>query len=473
MLECAGPNHTHHRLTMKIRRRHFLHLAFASAAPLGACSSESSDVTPDADGSAPPADSGISGDTGSPDAGGVADVVADAATPDATAEVCPPGSGNSEMVGPYWMHLAGDTALVRFILRGTAGACVNFGEGYTTPATLTSFTDEVEFEWPDPIFEAPFPDVPGTYTRHEAAIPLGESGLPIPFRIVEQSGAAHEGACPPPPRGRPIRVAWVADTMTGIFESVAQRILEQEPDIVIHGGDIQYSANPFDTWLGFFENLRPVLAKAYFHVCIGNHEFDDYDNDVDEFESMYRRFFDNQTGPGTGVSHHELRLGQTSWLLLNSEQEFENVDGEQHRWMRERIDAANADPDVAQVIACYHRPMWTFGRSFPRPEARANVHSVFVEKGVKVAFAGHEHSYQRFLVDGVNHIVDGGGGASGYDPDLRLPTYELSFPEEIPLRQTKSRTHGICVVDIAEDGSIEVFRITDTGQEVDRFTVGV
>jgi hypothetical protein len=467
---------------MKIRRRQFLRIA--ATASLTACSSESDDSTP-ASGDTGPGTDGTSdttldsgADAGTDGAVGIdAAADTDGGATDGSAADADAGDEDvvapeSVMSGPFWMHLAGDTALVRFVLKGEVGASVRFGEGEGEFAQLRSVTDEVEFFWPPPVFEAVHPDIAGTYTLHEATIPLAGATAPIPFVIIEDSGAETEGACPlPPSADRPFKIVWVADTMTGQFEEIAQMIAAENADLVVHGGDIQYQSNPLDTWLGFFENFRDVLQTTYTHFIIGNHEYDDYPSGVDEFDSQYRRFFDQQTGPDTGVHYHELRVGPLSWLLLNSEAEFDDAQSPQLQWAAERLQAANDDANIKQIVVGFHRPYYTFGSSTPRQSARAAVHPLLRDAGVKLVFNGHEHSYQRFTVDGVTYAVDGGGGALSYNTDERIEEIRAENPDEIELRDVAERSYGICILDVAVDGTIAVKRLAVDSSETDSFTV--
>ena len=55
------------------------------------------------------------------------------------------------------------------------------------------------------------------------------------------------------------------------------------------------------------------------------------------------------------------------------------------------------------------------GRSLDRyPELRDQLHRLFMSKKVTAVFAGHEHTYKRMKVDGIDYIVTGGAGARLY-----------------------------------------------------------
>jgi acid phosphatase len=49
------------------------------------------------------------------------------------------------------------------------------------------------------------------------------------------------------------------------------------------------------------------------------------------------------------------------------------------------------------------------------PESRDRLESLFAKHKVDAVFAGHEHYYQRRMVDGIVHVITGGGGAPVYD----------------------------------------------------------
>jgi hypothetical protein len=79
--------------------------------------------------------------------------------------------------------------------------------------------------------------------------------------------------------------------------------------------------------------------------------------------------------------------------------------------------------------------------------------------GVSIVFAGHNHYYARAVVNDVQHVTTGGGGAPLYNPSSGYP-YVV----------TATRTHHFCTIEI--DGDVLDFKaITPAGAVIDSFTI--
>jgi hypothetical protein len=92
----------------------------------------------------------------------------------------------------------------------------------------------------------------------------------------------------------------------------------------------------------------------------------------------------------------------------------------------------------------FHRPIYTSGRyELPARFLRRVLEPVFVRHGVKVAFSGHEHVYQRTTAQqGITYFISGGAGslrigdlhrnalvAAGFDQDYHFMLIEISGDE--------------------------------------------
>src|SRR5262249_48778575 len=55
----------------------------------------------------------------------------------------------------------------------------------------------------------------------------------------------------------------------------------------------------------------------------------------------------------------------------------------------------------------------------------------FAEWGAEVVFSGHDHTYERLLIDGIPYIVQGLGGASKYAfPTPPLPQTQYRYNDD-------------------------------------------
>lgn len=461
-------------------RRTFLRTTAASTAVLAAgCGDE--DETPDsaadasADGSS--ADAGGAGDVGGADA--PADAASDAAdTLDATdatqgprgdAEALPDAQRPVRTKGPY---LVIDGGAVRWAVESAGDASltlvVEHGDDRWQVVPETS-TREIDFMWPPAAgLNVENRDEPGTYTVHTATVAGLPAGERVAWTMRGLRGGPVSGTVRVPQReATAFHAVWVSDTMFPASVPVAEAVAGAQPDLLLHGGDIQYQSNPLDTWNGYFLHFGAAMAQAPMHYCIGNHEYEQ----VEEIDAIYGRLFGIQ-GDGPDVGYHAFTWGGWRFVMLNSEVEFAR-NSAQGQWAEAELAAARDDAAVNGSVVCFHRPFFTFSKSSPNLSVREDMHALFVDYGVTLVLTGHNHCYERFEVDGITYIVDGGGGASLYDPNDHLADIEAERPEELALRVAYERTHGWLSLRFDADGGVEGVRTNDSGDVSDTFTLEV
>jgi 3',5'-cyclic AMP phosphodiesterase CpdA len=95
--------------------------------------------------------------------------------------------------------------------------------------------------------------------------------------------------------------------------------------------------------------------------------------------------------------------------------------GAQLKWLEEVLSKS----DKRHKFVFLHHPLYTEHRKGHHsgdcldqyPAQRDQLEALFVKNKVDAVFAGHEHFYQRKTVDGISHIITGGGGAPMYVKD--------------------------------------------------------
>jgi alkaline phosphatase len=148
-------------------------------------------------------------------------------------------------------------------------------------------------------------------------------------------------------------------------------------------------------WGELRDRIRPVP---------GNHDY------VDGSAAAYFDWFGPNAGePGEGW--YSYNLGSWHVVALNSQCEVVGCgpDSPQLEWLRE--DLADADADC--LAAYWHAPLLSSGRHGGSEEVRPLWDAV-TDAGVDVTLHGHDHTYERLTVDGVESFVVGTGGRSLY-----------------------------------------------------------
>ncbi len=199
-------------------------------------------------------------------------------------------------------------------------------------------------------------------------------------------------------------------------------------DLVLMVGDNIYGADsPADMQRKFETPYQGLLrAGVRFQATLGNH-----DNPNQRFYKPFnmtdRRYYTFRPPRTSGVRFFAL---DTNY-----------IDREQTDWLEKELQASTSD----WKIAFYHHPLYSSGRTHGSAlESRALLEPLFVKYGVSVAFAGHDHFYERIKPQkgGIVHWVCGAGGslrkgdiqktsltAKGFDTDYHVMIAEISGDE--------------------------------------------
>ena len=205
--------------------------------------------------------------------------------------------------------------------------------------------------------------------------------------------------------------------------AVIDALAGERPAFIVNTGDLVSAGSDRADWRRFHEENRPIfsLGIPYF-PGLGNHE---YMWNRDEGLANYFASF-----PGLrGRKWYELRFPPVLVLVLDSNLgELDDAEvSAQDRWLSEALAAAEKDDAIRHVIlTCHHAP---FTNSVVHGDSR-DVQEHFLSRRtpkVHVAFTGHVHAYERFLVDGVQCVVSGGGGAPLTPVDVEKPRHKDLF----------------------------------------------
>jgi len=203
-------------------------------------------------------------------------------------------------------------------------------------------------------------------------------------------------------------------------------------------GDIAYPDGSTTDFAACFEPawgpMRPRL-----HPAPGNHEYETPE------ASAYFAWFGAAAGePGQGW--YSWDLGAWHLVALNSNCAFVGgcgVGSPQLAWLQADLAAHPAEC----LLAYWHAPRYSSGRHGSLTHTDA-LWDALVGAGMDVALAGHDHSYERMVVDGVREFVVGTGGRSLYPfEDDALPATEIRHDD----------TYGLLRLDLGEGNYVWEF----------------
>jgi hypothetical protein len=205
----------------------------------------------------------------------------------------------------------------------------------------------------------------------------------------------------------------IGDTRSGgdNYSSLVRRAMEYKPNFVVNTGDMIFL--PAQTlWADFWQRSKPITVPYF--LTVGNH-------DVDAFmgEDLYKKEVDL---PGNKL-YYSFTVGGSLFVCLDSNipgQEEKITDG-QYKWLERELSTSGYEHKFVFV----HHPLYPekgkgnyYGDSLDKyPTERDSLEALFAKYKVNIVFVGHEHLYLRKVVDGIVHIITGGGGAPLYAGD--------------------------------------------------------
>jgi hypothetical protein len=231
----------------------------------------------------------------------------------------------------------------------------------------------------------------------------------------------------------PVRFALMGDWGTGkpeqyaIAEQMTATHARSPLDLVIGAGDNIYPNGSPERFGRCFEQPFEALLKRQvpFYTCLGNHDV----RDGAEAQMRYPLF---NMGGG---SYYTKRVGNgmVEFFMLDTN----DMDGRQTAW----LDRELARSQAVWKVPVFHHPLYSWARAHGSDEGlRRSLEPIFVRNGVRVAFSGHDHVYQRVTEQqGVQYFVSGAGGqlregnlerdryvAAGYDEDAHFMVLEAT-----------------------------------------------
>jgi hypothetical protein len=198
-------------------------------------------------------------------------------------------------------------------------------------------------------------------------------------------------------------------------------------DTVYEEGTAQQYARCFDpSWGGMRSRYRPA---------VGNHEY------LTRDAAGYFAYFGTSAGTA-GEGWYSYQLGAWHVVVLNSNCAIVGCGdrSSQMRWLQDDLAANPADC----LLAYWHHPRWSSGRHGSSTSVDG-FWQALQAAGADVVLSGHDHTYERVLVDGLREFVVGTGGRSIYP-------FEKS-----PLPQTEVRSdeaYGLLRLVLSVDGYV-------------------
>jgi len=307
------------------------------------------------------------------------------------------------------------------------------------------------------------------FVYHRAHVVGGKPNHTYEYAVGE--GAAFKGAVKTAPvEPVPFRFVVYGDTRTqsDVHARVIDRIVREEPEFVIHTGDLVADGRVPGQWIReFFGPAAPLMSKTAMFPVLGNHERN---------SALYYNLFEL---PGN-ERYYSFDYAQVHFIILDSNgpvlprgrsKEVRWVDkytrqidafwNRQLAWLEKDL---RAHTEARLTVVCMHSPMYSSSKNKDRQESyeriRRRIKPIFDSNGIDAVFAGHDHFYERNTVDGIHYVVTGGGGAPLYDAGPALSTQEAY-----------ASAHHYVTVSVG-DKSAQAQTVSIDGTVIDTFEIG-
>jgi len=243
--------------------------------------------------------------------------------------------------------------------------------------------------------------------------------------------------------------------------AVANLIKSWQPDMILTLGDNNYpdgTAETIDQNIGMFysDYIFPYkgaygtssatnLEENRFFPALGNHDWRTGNCDA---------YLDYFTLPGN-ERYYEVREGPVAIFVIDSdrhEPDGNTEDSIQAQWLKSRMEAS----DATFKLVTMHHPPYSSG---PHGE-NSSSHWPFAEWGADLIMGGHDHIYERLVLDGVPYIVNGLGGSWLYDFEKVLDGSQVRF----------NSSFGAMLLQVSED-TLSLQMITTDGGVVDTLNI--
>lgn len=238
---------------------------------------------------------------------------------------------------------------------------------------------------------------------------------------------------------------------------VAALVAGWQPDAVLTVGDNNYpdgSAETIDANIGkhyaafihpYQGNYEPGATRNRFFPALGNHDW----HTTAGSPPLPQPSLDYFDLPGN-ERYYDVVIGPVHVFVLDSDaHEPDGIESTsvQADWLRQGL----ADSTAPWRIVTMHHPPYSSSLAHGSTPA---MQWPYADWGATAVFAGHDHTYERIMRDGIVYFVNGIGGADRYPIGTPIPGSEARFNADYGAMLIEATTDTITYTLAARTGVI-------------------
>jgi predicted MPP superfamily phosphohydrolase len=258
-----------------------------------------------------------------------------------------------------------------------------------------------------------------------------------------------------------LRIAVYGDVRGGhaTHRNLVEAMRGESPDMIIATGDIVLRGHDEGDWQRFFNVLGDILPVIPYYVAIGNHDIGRTGDELRTADQVFATPAPPANRPAA-TYWYSYDVANVHLVFLDSNS-YERR--EQRDWFEQDLADARKRKVRAIIVACHDGP-YSRGSHRGNSVAQRDYVPLLTKYKVDLILSGHDHTYQRGNIGGLEWIVSGGGGASLYSQACGLPGKRKCAVEDGMI--TYARVHHYVTVTV-DRGQIETCARKADGTEVE------
>jgi acid phosphatase type 7 len=215
-----------------------------------------------------------------------------------------------------------------------------------------------------------------------------------------------------------------------------------------------FNGSNADDWRVYFEETAVwTQERLRIYPTIGNHEI------LPDHRTGLRNYFAAYPQIGNHA-WYSVQLGNIYLITLDSTN-FLDARGAQRKWLESQLAHLPSSADF--VFFLFHIPLVSdlqtaFMLGIPSPDILALRHYLEAQAAAShakfVIFNGHIHNYERFEMNGITHVITGGGGARPYPIFIR-------GDQDLYHARTYPNFHYLVITLQGKHADVKMYRVID------------